>query len=141
MSVRIHKVLWAAQAALAVRIGALAIFCPYEYNHLNWWYFFLGVIMKVSTVLDGDTRGVWLQDKDGDVHIYSAKSADGIVIGQNKSYTDEIGFSDLAVIFKNNEVTLQYADAGEPKFIVVDPNLAKVLLVGLLQTLKAASVK
>lgn len=101
--------------------------------------------MNVKTNLVGNVKGVWLQE-DGprtssDVHIYIHEDNKVVVIGQNKNYHDDIQFSDLAVVFKNGEVSLQYNDNGKPKFVVVDPKVATILLTSFLETLKAVSVK
>jgi hypothetical protein len=101
---------------------------------------------RVQVELTGsDVNGVWLtQDSraGSDVHIYTSKTLDGVVVGQNKNYKDKVDFSDLALLLKKDKVELQYADEkGEPKFVEVNSSDVRDGLIYFLETLKEKAVR
>lgn len=99
-------------------------------------------MLKVDTAFTKDVSGVWLKDSpNSDVHVYAMESQKVVVIGQNVNYNDDVQFSDLALVFKGDEVNLQYVGKdGKPETVAVDPRYVRATLLGLLNTIKKLSV-
>jgi hypothetical protein len=74
------------------------------------------------------TPGKWVKVHDGDVHTYFL-SEQGICIGENKSYKDDINFSDRVIVIKpTGEVFYQYNSGGAPVQIKVSDEIFKTIV-------------
>lgn len=89
----------------------------------------------MSSVLQkSNVYGSWLNDKEGDVHLYVDPQV-GAVLGQNKK-SDTQG-SHLAVSVKHDVVTYQYHQDGEVKLVEIDKDEFAKAVVLFLNGLKA----
>ena len=81
--------------------------------------------------------GVWLsnEDKQGDVHIRLNKT-EGIVIGENLSYTDKINYSDIALVLSEDGLRVQYEENGEPVVKEIKGSVVANLLKDFLTKVK-----
>lgn len=88
--------------------------------------------------------GAWLVTKGNEsVHLYVNEF--GSVIGYNSPNLDELGASAIALVFKDNELELQFFKDNNDKatisHIKVDKTLAYNLLLDVLNTLREKAIK
>ena len=82
--------------------------------------------------MSDEVIGKWIKSALGDFHIYYHPQQ-GIILGQNVSYTDNVRHSDRAVCFnKSGDVTYQYTVEGNPVHLTITDESAKILIANFL---------